>query len=159
MTLQTANPELMRYFQQQQTAPGWFDLLTIMVDGMVSNAGEQESRPFLQQMGAVMAAQYPLSAPQTLGELEGQINARLAQFHWGCVDIVADDSGLNLRHQALPACDDAARQSLWCNAFCAILEGLYARWLQEQGGQAHVVVQRERLYSVTDVQFRYHNPQ
>ncbi len=108
MTLQTANPELMRYFQQQQTTPGWFDLLTIMVDGMVSNAGEQESKPFLQQMGAVMAAQYPLSAPQTLGELEGQINARLAQFHWGCVDIVADDSGLNLRHQALPACDNAA---------------------------------------------------
>jgi len=159
MTLETANPQLMRYFQQQQTAPGWFSLLTIMVDGMVSNAGEQESRPFLQQMGALMAAQYPLAAAQTLGELEGQINARLAEFHWGCVDIVADDSGLNLRHQALPTCDNPARQSLWCNAFCAILEGLYARWLQEQGGQAYVVVERERLYSVTDVQFRYHNPQ
>lgn len=81
-----------------------------MIDGMVSNAGEQESRPFLQQMGAVMAAQYPLSGTQTLGELERQINARLAQFHWGCVDIVADDSGLNPHHgkiRRLPG--DAAR--------------------------------------------------
>lgn len=43
------------WFQQQQTPAGWFDLLLIMVDGMVSNAGERESIPFLRQMGEALA--------------------------------------------------------------------------------------------------------
>ena len=53
---------------------------------------------------------------------------------------------------------DEARRVRWCNAFCAILEGLYSRWLQGQGGAAHVVLQRERLFSVSDVQFLYFHP-
>ena len=43
------NALVMAWFQQQQTPAGWFDLLLIMVDGMVNNAGELESQPFSQQ--------------------------------------------------------------------------------------------------------------
>lgn len=45
------NAEVMAWFQQQQTPAGWFDLLLIMIDGMLNNAGELESQPFLRQMG------------------------------------------------------------------------------------------------------------
>lgn len=159
MTLNSQNPLLMAYFQQQQTPPGWFDLLTIMIDGMVRNVGQAESQPFLRQMGETLAAQFALPESETVGELEANINAQLGQFNWGFIDIDISDTGLTLRHQGLPVGRDEALQSRWCNAFCAILEGLYAGWLQGQGGEAHVVLQRERLYSVSDVQFRYHNPQ
>ena len=44
MTSSTANPLLLSYFQRQQTPAGWFDLLSVMVDGMVRNVGEAESQ-------------------------------------------------------------------------------------------------------------------
>ena len=50
----------MTWFQQQQTPAGWFDLLIIMVEGMLNNAGELESQPFLRQMGASLAETHPL---------------------------------------------------------------------------------------------------
>jgi hypothetical protein len=99
MTSSTANPLLLSYFQRQQTPAGWFDLLSVMVDGMVRNVGEAESQPFLRQMGASLAERFPLPASQTIGELETNINALLAEFNWGYIDIDASEEGLSFRHQ------------------------------------------------------------
>lgn len=159
MAPDTSNAVLMTYFQQLQTPPGWFDLLTIMVDGMVSNVGETESQPFLAQMGETLADRYPLPVSQTVGELEAAINEKLAAFGWGVVDITASDDGMLLRHQALPVYRETSGQTRWCNALCAILEGLYGRWLYAQGGDAKLVLKRHRAFSVAEVQFRYYNPQ
>ncbi|ENP8232819.1 MULTISPECIES: cellulose biosynthesis protein BcsD [Klebsiella] len=158
MVTDNNNAQVMTWFQQQQTPAGWFDLLLIMVDGMVNNAGELESQPFLRQMGEVLADEHPLPESETLGQLETNMNALLSRFQWGFVSVEVNDEGLRLRHQALPVSRDEARRIRWCNAFCAILEGLYSRWLQGQGGAAHVVLQRERLFSVSDVQFLYFHP-
>ena len=152
------NAEVMAWFQQQQTPAGWFDLLLIMIDGMLNNAGELESQPFLRQMGEALADRYPLPESETVGQLEANINQLLSRFQWGVVSLEVGDDGLRLRHRALPVSRDDARRVRWCNAFCAILEGLYSRWLQGQGGGAHVVLQRERLFSVSDVQFLYFHP-
>lgn len=159
MTSIMANPLLQSYFQGQQTPAGWFDLLTVMIDGMVRNVGESESLPFLRQMGEAMAERYPLPGSETIGELEANINAKLAEFNWGFIDIEASETGLSFHHQALPVSRDENSQTRWCYAFCAILEGLYSRWLLGQGGGSHVAFSRERLYSVSDVVFRYANPQ
>jgi len=159
MTVNSQHAPLIGWFQQQQTPPGWFDLLTIMIDGMVRNVGQVESQPFLRQMGETLAAQFPLPPAETVGELEAHINAQLRRFGWGFIDIEASDTGLTLRHQAMPISRHEEQQTRWCHAFCAILEGLYASWLQSQGGEAHVALQRERLNSLSDVLFRYHNPQ
>ena len=152
------NAEVMAWFQQQQTPAGWFDLLLIMIDGMLNNAGELESQPFLRQMGEALADRYPLPESETVGQLEANINQLLSRFQWGVVSVDVGDDGLRLRHRALPVSRDDARRVRWCNAFCAILEGLYSRWLQGQGGGAQVVLQRERLFSVSDVQFLYFHP-
>lgn len=152
------NAEVMAWFQQQQTPAGWFDLLLIMIDGMLNNAGELESQPFLRQMGEALADRYPLPESETVGQLEANINQLLSRFQWGVVSVDVGDDGLRLRHRALPVSRDDARRVRWCNAICAILEGLYSRWLQGQGGGAHVVLQRERLFSVSDVQFLYFHP-
>lgn len=55
MMTENNNPVVMTWFQQQQTPAGWFDLLIIMIEGMLNNAGELESQPFLRQMGASLA--------------------------------------------------------------------------------------------------------
>ena len=86
------NALVMAWFQQQQTPAGWFDLLLIMVDGMVNNAGELESQPFLRQMGEALADEHPLPASETLGELEANMNAQLSRFQWGVVSVEVSDS-------------------------------------------------------------------
>ena len=159
MTTTLENPAILSWFRTQQTPEGWFDLLALIVDGMVRNVGELESQPFLHQMGVALAEQFPLPPSETVGELEANINAQLARFGWGCVEINTTDIDLTLRHLALPVSRREDQQSRWCHAFCAILEGLYVRWMQDQGGKAHVTVSRECLNSLSDVQFRYHNPQ
>lgn len=159
MTSNTANPSVLSWFQQQQTPHGWFDLLSVMIDGMVRNVGEAESLPFLRQMGESLAERFPLPGSETIGELENNINGLLRAFNWGFIDIDASEEGMTFHHQALPVSRDENNQTRWCHAFCAILEGLYSRWLRGQGGQSHIAFSRERLYSVSDVVFRYANPQ
>lgn len=155
MALNEINPSLLQYFQQQQTPAGWFDLITVMVDGMVRNVGEQECRPFLAQMGMTLSQAFPLPPAETLGELETHINTRLAQFNWGVVEIDVEDNALLLRHQALPVARTEREQNRWCNAFCAIMEGVYAGWLRNQGGKENVTLWRDHTWSLTDVLFRY----
>ncbi|MGG7449090.1 cellulose biosynthesis protein BcsD [Kosakonia oryzendophytica] len=159
MKTDNANASLLAYFQQQQTPPGWFDLLNVMIDGMVRNVGEAESLPFLRQMGEAMADRTPLPVSETVGELEAHINAQLRVFNWGCIDMIVSENGLAFRHQGIPVARDKALQTRWCSAFCAILEGLYSRWLRGQGGDSGLVFTRESLYSVSDVVFRYAKPQ
>ena len=157
MMTENNNPVVMTWFQQQQTPAGWFDSLIIMIEGMLNNAGELESQPFLRQMGASLAETHP-----AVGVGDGRSGAQyrhrlLTHFHWGVVTIDVGEDGLRLRHQALPVSRDDAGRVRWCNAFCAILEGLYSRWLQSQGGSAHVILQRERVFS-SRRSVSYHHP-
>ncbi|STW11088.1 cellulose synthase operon protein D [Klebsiella pneumoniae subsp. rhinoscleromatis] len=108
MMTENNNPVVMTWFQQQQTPAGWFDLLIIMIEGMLNNAGELESQPFLRQMGASLAETHPLPASETVGDLEANINRLLTHFHWGVVTIDVGEDGLRLRHQALPVSRDEA---------------------------------------------------
>lgn len=117
-----------------------------------------DSEPGDEPPAASLAETHPLPASETVGDLEANINRLLTHFHWGVVTIDVGEDGLRLRHQALPVSRDEAGRVRWCNAFCAILEGLYSRWLQSQGGSAHVILQRERVFSVSDVQFLYYHP-
>lgn len=147
--------QLLHYFQSQQTQPGWFSLLHIMIDSMVANAGEAESRPFLVQMGDTLAGRFPLTLARTVGELETQINQQLSIFNWGYIDIEASETAMLIRHMAVPVPADETQQVAWNNAFSAVLEGIYARWLREQGGKPHVSLWRESSPSTSVIHFRY----
>ncbi|MEG1210381.1 MAG: cellulose biosynthesis protein BcsD [Leclercia sp.] len=151
--------QLLQYYQQQQSQSGWFSLLHVMIEGMVANVGEAQSRPFLVQMGDTLAERFPLAPAHTVGELEAQINARLAAFNWGYIDIDASDTAILISHMALPVPAEEATQHAWNLAFSAVLEGLYARWIREQGGKSHVSLWREASPSATVIHFRYQNNQ
>lgn len=149
------NNRTLDYYRQQQYQPGWFDLLSVMIHGMLRNAGERESHAFLQQMGDTLASRYPLGASQTVGELEGQINAVLARFNWGFVDIQPRETSMVITHMALPPGDGQFDARQWRQALGAVLLGLYARWLRDQGGSPSVPLVCEQTDSEATLNFRY----
>ena len=158
MTTEAMHGALLRYYQQQQTPEGWFDLLTIMVDGMVGNVGEQECRPFLQEMGRQIGSRYPLPVCETVGDLEDAINRQLGHFNWGVIEISLTGQAMILRHRGLPvarADNDTHEQHRWCNAFSAILEGMYGLWFAALQDAPHLRLWRDHIYAFSDVQFRY----
>jgi len=139
--------------------PGWFDLLNLMISGMIDNAGEAESQAFLHNIGEQLAGRYPLPAARTVQDLETQINLVLARFNWGYIDNDASETAIRIAHTALPIPPEESKQMAWNHAFSAVLEGLYARWLREQGGKSHVSLWREASPSATVIHFRYQNNQ
>ena len=145
----------LQYYRQQQYQPGWFDLLSVMINGMLRNAGERESHAFLQQMGETLATRYPLGAAQTVADLEQQINAVLAKFNWGFVDVQPHESAVIISHMALPPGDGQTEARQWRQALGAVLLGLYARWLRDQGGDLSVPLVCEETDSESTLNFRY----
>ncbi|WP_158780685.1 cellulose biosynthesis protein BcsD [Pantoea sp. BAV 3049] len=149
------NDRTLHYYRQQQYQPGWFDLLSVMINGMLRNAGERESHAFLQQMGDTLASRYPLGAAQTVADLEQQINAVLARFNWGFVDVQPRESSMVIAHMALPPGDGLIEARQWRQALGAVLQGLYARWLSDQGGNPAVRLVCEETDSKATLNFRY----
>ena len=127
MMTENNNPVVMTWFQQQQTPAGWFDLLIIMVEGMLNNAGELESQPFLRQMGASLAETHPLPASETVGDLEANINRLLTHFHWGVVTIDVGEDGLRLRQILLNLIGNAVQYT-------------------EQGGQITIAADTDKIW-------------
>lgn len=144
----------LQYYRQQQYQPGWFDLLSVMINGMLTNAGENESQVFLEHMGDSLAGRYPLGTANTVGELEAKINHLLGNFTWGCVDIHPGESAIIIDHLALPPGDGIIPLAQWHLAMGAVLKGLYGRWLREQGGHDHVSLVFETT-SDASLRFRY----
>lgn len=144
----------LQYYRQQQCQPGWFDLLSAMIGGMMANAGERESQAFLKQMGDNLAGRYPLGKAATVSDLEAQINRVLARFNWGFVDIQPSESAIVIDHFALPPGDGLLPLHQWHLALSAVLTGLYARWLREQGGYERVSLSAEATSDVS-LRFRY----
>ncbi|MEZ3501105.1 cellulose biosynthesis protein BcsD [Pantoea sp. KPR_PJ] len=124
--------------------PGWFDLVSVMIEGMIANAGKEEAEAFLISMGDSLAGRYPLPEARTVQDLERECNLQLARFNWGFVQLQPQDAAILLKHHALPAGDSMLEKESWQRALAAVLAGLYSGWLRAQGGGAAVAVVLER---------------
>lgn len=134
--------------------PGWFDLVSVMIEGMLANAGKEEAEAFLYDMGDSLAARYPLPDARTVQDLEREMNLQLARFNWGFVQLQPQDAAILLKHHALPAGDGALEAKSWQSALAAVLAGLYGGWLRAQGGGAAVAVALE-LNDGNTLHYRY----
>ena len=123
--------------------PGWFDLVSVMIESMLDNAGE-EAEGFLQGVGASLATRYPLAEARSVQDLEREMNLQLARFNWGFVQLQPQENAILLQHHALPQGDIHVAAERWQLALSAVLAGLYAQWLQAQGGSAAVPVTLEK---------------
>jgi len=144
----------LQYYRQQQYQPGWFDLLSVMNNGMLNNAGERESQAFLRRMGDNLAHRYPLGAIATVADLEAQINQVLARFNWGFVDRKPSETAIVIDHLALPPGDEVMPDRQWRLVLGAVLLGLDARWLRGQGGRDNVALTCEET-GENSLRFRY----
>ena len=134
--------------------PGWIDLVSVMMEGMLANAGKEEAEAFLYDMGDSLAARYPLPDARTVEDLEREMNLQLARFNWGFVQLQPQDAAILLKHHALPAGDGALDAESWQSALAAVLAGLYGGWLRAQGGGAAVAVALE-LNDGNTLHYRY----
>jgi len=134
--------------------PGWFDLVSVMMEGMLANAGKEEAEAFLYGMGDSLAARYPLPDARTVQDLEREMNLQLARFSWGFVQLQPQDAAILLKHHALPAGDGVLNAKSWQSALAAVLAGLYGGWLRAQGGGAAVAVMLE-LNDGNTLHYRY----
>jgi hypothetical protein len=83
--------------------PGWFDLVSMMMEGMRANADRAETEPFLYSMGESLAARYPLPDARTAQDRERDMNLQLARFSWGFVQLQPQDAAILLKLHALSA--------------------------------------------------------
>lgn len=134
--------------------PGWFDLVSVLFEGMIANAGQQEAEAFLHNMGESLAARYPLPAARTVQDLEREINLQLARFNWGFIQLQPQDNALLIKHHALPVGDSLQPVADWQAALGAVLAGLFSGWLQGQGGSSVVPVTLE-LNDGSTLHYRY----
>ncbi|PZL85634.1 MULTISPECIES: cellulose biosynthesis protein BcsD [Pantoea] len=134
--------------------PGWFDLVSVLIEGMIANAGQQEAEAFLYRMGESLATRYPLPAARTVQDLERECNLQLARFNWGFVQLQPEEAALQITCHAIPAGDNILSPAEWQSAFGAVLAGLFSGWLQGQGGSNRVPVTAERSEGST-LYYRY----
>ncbi|WP_419964278.1 cellulose biosynthesis protein BcsD [Pantoea vagans] len=134
--------------------PGWFDLVSVLIDGMIANAGQQEAEAFLYRMGESLATRYPLPESRTVQDLERETNLQLARFNWGFVQLQPEEKALLIAYHALPAGDNRHSPAEWQVAFGAVIAGLFSGWLQGQGGSRMVPVTLEPNDSST-LHYRY----
>jgi len=134
--------------------PGWFDLVSVLIDGMIANAGQQEAEAFLYRMGESLATRYPLPASRTVQDLEREANLQLARFNWGFVQLQPEEKALLIACHALPAGDNIHSPADWQAAFGSVMAGLFSGWLQGQGGSRMVPVTLE-LNDGSTLHYRY----
>lgn len=145
------------YYRQCQHQPGWQNVVQVLFSGIQANANDADARAFLRSMGGHLAQQQPLSMSQTVGEFEDNINQLWAKYHWGFVRIDANEQEMRLTHHAWPDTDNVNEKSQWKTAFATFLEGIYAEWLNHQGGQPQVNVRWQDNKGEGSLVFRYKN--
>ncbi|MEN3261909.1 cellulose biosynthesis protein BcsD [Sodalis endosymbiont of Spalangia cameroni] len=145
------------YYRQRQTQPGWQDLVGLLIAGISDNAGDEDKRQFLNLVGEQLACRFPQPAAATVGELEDGLNRLWSCFHWGYVRLTPEATALSLRHCATPAAPAGQSEPVWVAGLAAVLEGAYARWLLDQGGQRHVALRWQQDSAGGEMTFRYEN--
>lgn len=154
------NPQVstpLDYYRQRQYQPGWQDLVGLLIASISDNAGDEDRRQFLNLAGAQLACRFPQPAAATVGDLEDGLNVLWSRFNWGYVRLTPEATALSLRHCATPTAPEGQSEPVWITGLAAILEGAYARWLLDQGGQRHVALRWQQDSVGGEMTFRYEN--
>lgn len=136
MDMTPIDPAALAYLARRDVSGQWRGFLRAMIETLDLHIDRAARNGLLRAVGARMGAAQPLPPSATLAELEGRMNAVLAELSWGYVALALDepDRSLRLTHSAAPAVAmPADAKGEW---FAQVLEGLYSAWLAaQQGGQ------------------------
>jgi len=122
----------LNYYARQQCSRQWVHFLAAMFAEFEDRVEEAEAGQFLTAIGFKMALLLPLRRCDSLGELEEDINNVLEGIDWGWARLREDGSSISITHGAYPVVPQDESRRSW---LVPILEGLYAGWLGDQGGE------------------------
>lgn len=127
MVINDESERLIGYLSQRHCSAQWSHFLAVLFEELEASAGEAQCLVFLRHVGSRLAAERPLGEQPTLEALEAAMNRQLAALDWGLVQLRATEKGIRLVHLACPLPQSANGVNT-----SAVLEGIYARWLEEQ---------------------------
>ena len=122
----------LRYYAARHCSRQWVHFLAAMVAEFEERVEAAEANQFLSAIGFKMALLLPLQRCESLDDLENDINNVLEGIDWGWVRLREDGNFIEITHGAYPAIPQDDSRSSW---LAPILEGLYAGWLGQQGGE------------------------
>lgn len=128
-----------------EALPRWSKVLDLLLDELITGAGEAEAQPFLHRVGMRLAADLPLGQPETLSALTSAINRRLSQLDWGWCSIRDAGRHLVIEQGDYPLMDARHASAAGHPRLIALswmLCGLYQGWLGAQGGRASISCER-----------------
>jgi hypothetical protein len=126
------------------SATQWRGFLRALAEEIDETAGVAARDTMLRSVGKRMAALLPLPQAVSFGALEMEMNELLGAIGWGGVrlTLLESERTLVLEHHCLPRIGAAGDPpGTW---LAAVLEGLYAAWMEQQpGSDASLVARRQ----------------
>ena len=133
--------QTLRYYERTQCSGQWAAFVGLFFDELVQSAGERDAQAFLRHLGQRLGQALALQPQETLEGLEAAMNQRWEQMDWGLVTLGERDKHLVIRHSAYPLPAVLLDAGLASTAMAAVLEGVYATWLDAaQGGSGALSV-------------------
>jgi hypothetical protein len=121
----------LHYYARQQCSRQWVHFIAAMFAEFEDRVDPSEANQFLEALGLKMAKLLPLKHCASLEELEEDINNVLEGIDWGWMRIRESANFIEITHGAYPLVPQDEDRRSW---MVPILEGLYAGWLGDQGG-------------------------
>lgn len=119
------NEKLLQYLRTQQMSLQWLPVLRAMALELSASVESEDLHDLFFSIGERFAhgVGERFEGVQTLEQLENSINEFWAEMHWGRVDLVESNGGIDIEHQAVPLADAFGDDMLdWS---VGLLEGFY----------------------------------
>lgn len=129
---------LLDHYERAHCSRQWSAFIGVLMDELFRSAGEHEARSFLRHIGRRLAQAFELGRHDTLQSLEAAMNGYWGALDWGYVELAERDTGIVIRHSAYPVPARLADAALARASMAAVLEGVYAAWLEKQSGDGGI---------------------
>jgi hypothetical protein len=120
----------------QSCARQWRAFLAAMFVEFYELGDQKQLDALMTRVGVRFADSQPLPACQSLEDLEGMMNRVWEDIDWGRVRLDENGPFITISHVGFPLFD--AEGTLSRLFLGSVLQGVYTRWLQAQGGDTQL---------------------
>ena len=120
------------YIHHLQCSRQWRGFLAAQAEEFASALPPQELATLMARIGMRFAAEHPLSARDTVQNLQDAINHAWSALDWGVAELGQSPAGMEITHRFSPlAAAFGEPHADWATGF---LQGAYQQWFDAAGG-------------------------
>ncbi len=120
------------YIHHLQCSRQWRGFLAAQAEEFASALPPQELATLMARIGMRFAAKHPLSARDTVQNLQDAINHAWSALDWGVAELGQSPAGMEITHRFSPlAAAFGEPHADWATGF---LQGAYQQWFDAAGG-------------------------